>query len=102
QLYKQRWQIEIFFKWIKQHLRIKVFYGNTFNAVSVQVWIAVIAFVLVRRVKCKFDLTQSPSEIFQMLSVCIFEKTPLNELFSKKNSETPKDEDRNQLVLFKI
>jgi hypothetical protein len=102
QLYKRRWQIELFFKWIKQYLHIKDFYGTTFNAVAMQVWVAVIAFILVSRVKRRFALSQTPGEIFQILSVCIFQKTPLSKLFSEKPRKTQQAGDHKQLVLFKI
>lgn len=101
-LYKKRWQIELFFKWIKQNLQIKGFYGYTFNAVATQVWVAVMAFVLVRRVKIRLDLKQSPGEIFQTLSVNLLQKVPVFELFSAKQRPFQPCDDRNQLTLFKI
>jgi len=83
-LYKSRWQIELFFKWIKQHLKIKSFWGNTVNAVKTQIWIAVSVYVLVAIAKKKFMLNQSLYEILQVLSISIFEKMPINQLFFER------------------
>ncbi len=80
-LYKHRWKIELFFKWIKQHLKIKSFWGQSENAVKTQVWIAVSIYVLVAIAKKKFMLQQSLYEILQILSISIFEKMPVNQLF---------------------
>ena len=77
QLYKARWQIELFFKWIKQHLRIKAFYGTSENAVKTQIWIAVCVYVLVAIVKKRLSLDHSLYTILQILSVGLFEKTPV-------------------------
>src|SRR5699024_8406123 len=82
QLYKHRWEIELFFKWIKQHLKVKSFWGQSENAVRTQVWIAVSVYVLVAIAKKKFMIEQSLYEILQILSISIFEKTPVNQLFS--------------------
>ena len=82
QLYKSRWQVELFFKWIKQHLRIKAFYGTSENAVKTQVWIAICVYVLVAIIKKKLILDQSLYEILQILSISLFEKTQLNLLFT--------------------
>src|SRR5574341_332430 len=79
QLYKCRWQIELFFKWIKQHLRIKAFYGTSLNAVKTQVWIAISVYVLVAIVKKELQLDRSLSEILQILSVTLFERVPLSQ-----------------------
>jgi len=81
-LYKARWQVELFFKWIKQHLRIKAFYGTSENAVKTQVWIAITVYVLVAIVKKRLDLPQSLYTILQVLSVAILEKTPILEQFT--------------------
>lgn len=100
QLYRCRWQIELFFKWIKQHLRIKAFYGNSMNAVKTQVWIAVSVYLLVAILKKELGSQLTLNEILQILSVNIFEKTPVLQLlstFEHQNQTTP---DPNQLRLF--
>lgn len=81
-LYRARWQVELFFKWIKQHLRIKAFYGTTENAVKTQIWIAISVYVLVAIVKKRLNLSQSLYAILQILSVTLFEKTPILQAFS--------------------
>jgi hypothetical protein len=81
-LYKCRWQIELFFKWIKQHLRIKAFYGTSENAVKTQIWIAISTYVLVAIIKKRLHLEQNLYTILQILSVTLFEKVPLNQLFT--------------------
>jgi Transposase DDE domain/Domain of unknown function (DUF4372) len=82
QLYRSRWQIELFFKWIKQHLRIKSFYGTSDNAVRIQVWIAIAVYVLVALLKKRLKLSLSLHEMLQILSLTLFEKTPLLQVFS--------------------
>jgi hypothetical protein len=82
-LYHKRWKIELFFKWIKQHLHIKAFFGNTPNAVKTQLWVAVIVYVLVMKLKHRYQLPQEANEIFQILSVTILEKTAVSDLFSE-------------------
>ena len=77
-LYKSRWQVELFFKWVKQHLRIKRFFGTSENAVKTQIWIAVSVYVLVAIVKKRLQLKHSLYTLLQILSVAIFEKMPLN------------------------
>ena len=99
-MYRHRWQIESFFKWIKQHLRIKRFYGNSPNAVKTQVWIAVATYVLVAILKKHLASSASLHELLQILSVTLFEKTPLNTLFSDVSSQLPADPAANQLILF--
>jgi hypothetical protein len=99
-LYKCRWLIELFFKWIKQHLRIKAFYGNTPNAVKSQVWIAISVYVLVAIVKKELGLQANMYEILQVLSVTLFEKTPLKSLFSGHLSNFLQGKLHNQLSLF--
>ncbi|MBK8556834.1 MAG: transposase [Lewinellaceae bacterium] len=79
-LYKCRWHIELFFKWVKQHLRIKVFWGESANAVKTQIWIAVCTYVLVAILKKKLQISISMNEILQILSVSAFDKTPVNQL----------------------
>lgn len=100
QLYKHRWKIELFFKWIKQHLKIKSFWGHSENAVKTQVWIAVSIYVLVAIAKKKFMLQQSLYEILQILSISVFEKMPINQLFQPTQLQYFKEQDRNQLILF--
>jgi transposase len=102
QLYKCRWQVELFFKWIKQHLRIKAFYGTSDNAVKTQVWIAISVYVLVAIVKKELRIERSLYDILQILSLTLFEKTPLIEALNyenRPNSDTP---DPNQLTLFDL
>jgi len=99
-LYKSRWQIELFFKWIKQHLRIKAFYGTSQNAVKAQIWIAVSVYLLVAIMKKRLGIPLSLYTILQILSVSIFEKTPLVELFSHTNYKILQPRAPNQLSLF--
>jgi len=99
-LYKSRWQIELFFKWIKQHLRIKSFYGTNQNAVKAQIWIAVSVYLLVAIVKKRLGSELSLYTILQILSVSIFEKTPLVELFSQADYQATQPQSPNQLLLF--
>jgi len=100
QLYRQRWQIELFFKWIKQHLRIKSFFGTTENAVKTQVWIAVSTYVLVAIVKKRLRLTASLYEILQILSLTMFEQMPLDQLLTKTMPDENPLAGANQLNLF--
>jgi hypothetical protein len=100
QLFQCRWQIEIFFKWIKQHLRIKAFYGTTENAVKTQIWIAIAVYVLVAIVKKQMHLDLSLYTILQILSVTLFEKTPILEALSTVQQQESKDTPCNQLTLF--
>ena len=100
QLYRARWQIELFFKWIKQHLRIKAFYGTSENAVKTQIWIAVCVYVLVAILKKRLGLDQSLYTILQILSVSLFEKTQIIQAFSKIESIDEAAESCNQLELF--
>jgi len=97
QLYKHRWKIELFFKWIKQHLKIKSFWGHSENAVKTQVWIAVSVYVLVAIAKKRFMLKQSLYEILQIISISIFEKTPINQLFQETQLQYFKEQNHNQL-----
>ena len=99
-LYKHRWFIEIFFKWIKQHLKIKSFWGNSQNAVKIQIWIAISVYVIVLIMKKKLRLTQSIYEILQILSINIFDKDPLYQLFNKTDLQDFKEQNYNQLKLF--
>jgi Transposase DDE domain/Domain of unknown function (DUF4372) len=100
QLYRCRWQIELFFKWIKQHLRIKAFYGNSANAVKTQIWIAVSVYLLVAILKKELGCKLTLAEILQILSVNTFEKTPLNQLLSTISLQNPTTSHPNQLRLF--
>ena len=102
QLYKHRWKIELFFKWIKQHLKIKSFWGLTENAVKTQVWIAVSVYVLVAIAKKRFMLQQSLYEILQVLSISIFEKMPINQLFQQTQLQYFKEQNDNQLKMFDL
>ena len=102
QLYKARWHVELFFKWIKQHLRIKAFYGTSANAVKTQVWIAVSVYLLVAILKKELDLDQSLYTILQFLSVSIFEKTPISDAFSQEFYKTKMSDHDNQLLLFNL
>ena len=102
QLYKHRWKIELFFKWIKQHLKIKSFWGQSENAVKTQVWIAVSVYVLVAIAKKHFMLKQSLYEILQVLSISIFEKMPINQLFQQTQLQYFKEQNDNQLKMFDL
>jgi len=100
ELYRCRWQVELFFKWIKQHLRIKAFFGTSENAVKSQIWIAVSAYVLVAIVKKRLNLSASLYEILQILSLTMFEKIPLDQLLAQTNSDQIQPISDNQLILF--
>ena len=100
QIYKSRWQVELFFKWIKQHLRIKAFYGTSENAVKTQIWVAVSVYVLVAIVRKRLALEASLYQILQILSVTLFEKTPILQAFQASNSQEDLPESGNQLILF--
>jgi len=100
ELYKQRWQIELFFKWIKQNLRIKRFYGTSENAVKVQIWIAVSVYLLVAIIRKKLNIQASLYTILQILSVSIFERTTLNQLLTFYDYTTETMDNDNQLNLF--
>ena len=100
QLYKHRWKIELFFKWIKQHLKIKSFWGRTENAVKTQIWIAIATYTLVAIAKKKFNLQQSLYEILQILSISIFDRSPVNQLFQTSTKQTFKERISNQLNIF--
>jgi IS4 transposase len=99
-LYRKRWQVELFFKWIKQHLRIKAFYGNSDNAVRTQIWIAVSVYVLVAILRRRLGCELSMADVLQVLSVNAFEKTPADKLFSQIGHTFSEECDRNQLRLF--
>ena len=100
QIYKSRWQVELFFKWIKQHLRIKAFYGTSENAVKIQIWVAVSVYVLVAIVRKRLDLEASLYQILQILSVTLFEKTPILQALQASHSQEELSDPDNQLILF--
>ena len=100
QLYRLRWQIELFFKWIKQHLRIKAFFGTSENAVKTQIWIAVSVYVLVAIVKKRLTLSASLYEILQLLSLTMFERIPLHQLLTLSDPDPTMSDVVNQLNLF--
>ena len=99
QLYKSRWKVELFFKWIKQNLRIKHFFGNSANAVRTQIWISVSVYVLVAIVKKELKLEKSLSNILQILSVNVFSKEPLAQLLAENGCQIEEDSNCNQLIL---
>ena len=99
-LYRCRWQVELFFKWIKQHLRIKKFYGTTENAVKTQIWIAITVYVLVAIVKKRLNSEASLYTILQILSLTLFEKTPLDQLLKNMEPQMDTPQDNNQMNLF--
>src|SRR5579864_8601938 len=101
-LYKSRWQVELFFKWIKQHLRIKVFYGTSENAVKTQIWIAVSVYVLVAIVRKRLGLEASLYQILQILSLSLFEKMPILQALQAYDSQEELLDLGNQLILFDI
>jgi hypothetical protein len=101
-IYHQRWQIELFFKWIKQHLRIKRFFGTSPNAVKTQIWIAMATYALIATAKKRFGLDESLYTILQILSTALFEKTPVPIVFQRYNDEISNSASSNQLTLFEI
>ena len=102
QLYKCRWQVELFFKWIKQHLRIKSFYGTSENAVKTQIWIAISIYVLVAIVKKELKLDRSLNEILQILSITLFEKVPMYQALTEIIPQNGNIDYPNQLLLFNL
>jgi hypothetical protein len=102
QIYKSRWQVELFFKWIKQHLRIKAFYGTSENAVKTQIWIAVSVYVLVAIVRKRVGLDASLYQILQILSLTLFEKTPILQALQASDSQEESLDPGNQLILFEF
>jgi hypothetical protein len=100
QLYRCRWQVELFFRWIKQHLRIKAFYGTSENALKTQIWIAISIYVLVAIIKKRLNLHGSLYRILQILSVNVFEKTPILEALSDADDQNASEESCNQFTLF--
>ncbi len=102
ELYKCRWQVELFFKWIKQHLRIKAFFGTSENAVKTQVWIAISTYVLIAIIKKQLKMELSLYTILQILSVTIFEKMPILQAFAQFEPEKEIGDSHNQLLLFDL
>ncbi len=102
QLYKARWRVELFFKWIKQHLRIKAFYGTSDNAVKTQIWIGIGVYVLMALIKKQLNVKRSLSEILQVLSITLFEKTPICEAFSLPINQKHDSCLHKQLILFDL
>jgi hypothetical protein len=101
-IYKSRWQVELFFKWIKQHLRIKAFYGTSQNAVKTQIWIAISVYVLVAIIRKRLGLDASLYQILQILSVTLFEKTPILQALQPSDSRDDLFDFANQLNLFDL
>ena len=101
-LYKNRWQIELFFKWIKQHLKIKKFWGFSENAVKSQIWIAVCTYLIIAILKKQLNLDKSLYEILQILSISTFDKTPVNQLLMKAKLQNKEKGNHNQLILFDL
>lgn len=101
-LYRKRWKIELLFKWMKQHLHIKSFFGTTPNAVKTQIWIAILTLALIHRLKHHLSLRQTPNEIAQILSVTLCEKTPINQAFFDNPPQSVQNENHNQLELFRL
>ena len=99
-LYKARWRVELFFEWIKQHLRIKAFYGTSPNAVKTQVWVAICVYVLVAIVRKQLAVGRSLAQILQILSICLFEKTPMITALTASLEQNAENDNRNQLMLF--
>lgn len=102
QLYKYRWKIELFFKWIKQHLRIKSFYGTSLNAVKTQIWIAISVYVLVAIIKKRLNLEHSLYTILQILSITVFEKVIITQVFTDFGITNQSVDSPNQLLLFEL
>ena len=101
-IHKLRWQVELFFKWIKQHLRIKAFFGTSENAVKTQIWIAVSVYVLVAILRKRLGLEASLYQILQILSLTLFEKVPILQALEPSDSQNDSDADPNQLILFNL
>jgi IS4 transposase len=99
-LYKYRWQIELFFKWIKQHLKVKSFWGHSENAVKIQIYTAIIAYVTVAIMKKKLKLKHSNYEILQILSIKLLNKTPVKQQFEGPCLQDFKELDHNKLKMF--
>jgi transposase len=98
-LYKNRWQVELFFKWIKQHLKIKSFWGTSENAVRIQIYTAIIAYCIVSIMACDLKIERSIYEILQVLGISLLDKTPVKELFAKIEYKDVKEQYYNQLSI---
>jgi hypothetical protein len=98
-LYKKRWEVELFFKWMKQHLRIKSFWGTTINAVKVQIYCAIIAYCLVATIGNKLKVDRSIYEILQILSISLLDKTPVREILTKYDYKNVKELNYKQLTI---
>jgi len=98
-LYKNRWQVELFFKWIKQHLKVKSFWGTSENAVRIQIYTAIITYCLVAIIGCELNLERSTYEILQIIGISLLDKTPVNELFARIDYKDVKELNYNQLSL---
>jgi IS4 transposase len=101
-LYKCRWQIELFFKWLKQHLHIKAFFGTSANAVKTQIWIAVSIYVLIAIIKKELRLQHSLAEILQILSIALFEQVPLQQVLTEIPTKNENSQNYKQLSLFNL
>lgn len=99
-LYKYRWSVELFFKWIKQHLKVKAFWGYSENAVRIQIYTAIIAYTTVALLKQQFKIKHTTYEILQILSITLLNKTELNQLFNYSYQQNFKELDDNQLIIF--
>lgn len=102
ELYKERWKIELFFKWIKQHLRIKSFFGTSLNAVYTQIWIAVCTYLIIAIMKKRLKIDAELYTILQILSISLFEKDPVNQLLSNEKYKNKINENYNQLKMFDL
>jgi IS4 transposase len=102
ELYSKRWAVELFFKWIKQNLRIKAFYGNSINAVKTQVWVSVIVYLLVAIIRKELKIARSMGDLLQILSLTLLQKEPLSAEFFEDSNHEQSIEDRNQLNLFEL
>ena len=101
-LYKHRWEIELFFKWIKQHLKIKTFWGESENAVCTQIWIAICTYLMVAIAKKELKIDRSLYEILQIISVSAFDKTQLTQILSEYELQNSDGDQSKQLILFDL
>jgi len=102
ELYKNRWKIELFFKWIKQHLKIKSFYGTSMNAVNTQIWIGISVYVMIAIMKKLLKIRVSLYKILQILSASVFEKAPISQLLTESNYKYEQPRNANQLMLWDL